>query len=248
MTQPTLADGRIRYYDPERKANTVGKVRGNSFVTEYNPNTGQTRQWMESRDYNGNVTMIHPKSINGQSVSSQHYPPTKKRTGIMEKITQFEAFLALRKLLKQNLPKEHIADLAFDFYNRWDDSNSQESYDAIYDLALLGEPGMELSYDKIELLINELYDIDVVVNSKSADITTDFKTFSKFFLKLVPDVYTDLKVREIYHKLEEIYFQALVDCEIEMDNWEKYREKSLDLIKKLFLLNPYFLYKTGKSA
>ena len=74
----TLSDGRIRYYEAERFARTEGRTRGNSFVTEYNPKTGSTRQWMESYDHSGNVTMVHPKSINGQSVTSQHYPPTKQ--------------------------------------------------------------------------------------------------------------------------------------------------------------------------
>ena len=74
----TLPDGRIRYYEAERFARTEGRTRGNSFVTEYNPKTGGTRQWMESYDHSGNVTMVHPKSINGQSVTSQHYPPTKQ--------------------------------------------------------------------------------------------------------------------------------------------------------------------------
>lgn len=74
----TLPDGRIRYYEAERFARTEGRTRGNSFVTEYNPKTGSTRQWMESYDHSGNVTMVHPKSINGQSVTSQHYPPTKQ--------------------------------------------------------------------------------------------------------------------------------------------------------------------------
>ena len=74
----TLPDGRIRYYEAERFARTEGRTRGNSFFTEYNPKTGSTRQWMESYDHSGNVTMVHPKSINGQSVTSQHYPPTKQ--------------------------------------------------------------------------------------------------------------------------------------------------------------------------
>lgn len=74
----TLPDGRIRYYEAERFARTEGRTRGNSFVTEYNPKIGSTRQWMESYDHSGNVTMVHPKSINGQSVTSQHYPPTKQ--------------------------------------------------------------------------------------------------------------------------------------------------------------------------
>ena len=74
----TLPDGRIRYYEAERFARTKGRTRGNSFVTEYNPKTGSTRQWTENYDHSGNVTMVHPKSINGQSVTSQHYPPTKQ--------------------------------------------------------------------------------------------------------------------------------------------------------------------------
>ena len=77
----TLPDGRVRYYDKERPANTPGPTRGSSFVTEYNPKTGSVRQWNESYDQAGNVNRVHPKSINGQSVISQHYPPTKSELG-----------------------------------------------------------------------------------------------------------------------------------------------------------------------
>lgn len=31
---------------------------------------------MENYGHNGNVIRVHPKSINGQPVSGQHYPPT----------------------------------------------------------------------------------------------------------------------------------------------------------------------------
>jgi len=72
----TLPDGRIRYYTQEVPARTEGATRGASFVTEYNPATGSTRQWMESYDQSGAVIRVHPKSINGQPVSAQHYPPT----------------------------------------------------------------------------------------------------------------------------------------------------------------------------
>lgn len=72
----TLPDGRIRYYTQEVPARTEGTTRGASFATEYNPATGSTRQWMESYDHSGNVIRVHPKSINGQPVSAQHYPPT----------------------------------------------------------------------------------------------------------------------------------------------------------------------------
>jgi filamentous hemagglutinin len=74
----TLPDGRIRYYNTEVAARTAGQTRGASFVTEYDPKTGAVRQWMESYDHGGNVIRVHPKSINGQPVIGQHYPPTGK--------------------------------------------------------------------------------------------------------------------------------------------------------------------------
>ena len=72
----TLPDGRIRYYTQEVPARTEGPTRGASFATEFDPKTGNTRQWMESYDKSGAVIRVHPKSINGQSVDAQHYPPT----------------------------------------------------------------------------------------------------------------------------------------------------------------------------
>ena len=77
----TLPDGRIRYYTPERPAKNPGPTRGSSFVTEYNPKTGNVRQWNETYDQAGNVNRVHPKSVNGQTVNSQHYPPTKSELG-----------------------------------------------------------------------------------------------------------------------------------------------------------------------
>ena len=74
----TLPDGRIRYYNKEVAAAKEGQTRGASFVTEYDPKTGAVRQWMESYDHSGNVIRVHPKSINGQPVIGQHYPPTGK--------------------------------------------------------------------------------------------------------------------------------------------------------------------------
>lgn len=53
-----------------------GATRGASFVTEFDPKTGNTRQWMESYDHSGSVIRVHPKSINGQPVDAQHYLPT----------------------------------------------------------------------------------------------------------------------------------------------------------------------------
>jgi hypothetical protein len=76
-----LPDGRIRYYGPEKPAANQGPTRGASLVTEWDPKTGNVRQWMESYDYAGNVVRVHPKSINGQQVFSPHFPPTGKELG-----------------------------------------------------------------------------------------------------------------------------------------------------------------------
>lgn len=69
-------DGRIRYYTAERPSRTSGPTRGNAHVTEYNSKTGQVRSWAESYDHKGNVNRVHPKTIDGQNLISQHYPPT----------------------------------------------------------------------------------------------------------------------------------------------------------------------------
>lgn len=71
-----LDDGRIRYYAAERSSRTPGPTRGNAYVTEHNPKTGQVRAWAESYDHRGNVTRVHPKMIDGQMVRAQHYPLT----------------------------------------------------------------------------------------------------------------------------------------------------------------------------
>ncbi len=72
-----FSDGRIRYYAAEQPSNIPGPTRGASYVTEHNPITGQVRSWIESYDQKGNVNRIHPKMIDGRSISCQHYPPTK---------------------------------------------------------------------------------------------------------------------------------------------------------------------------
>lgn len=81
-TTRQLPDGRVRYYTQEVPARTEGPTRGASFVTEHNPKTGNVRQWMESYNHSGQVNRVHPKSINGQTVNSQHYPPTARELGL----------------------------------------------------------------------------------------------------------------------------------------------------------------------
>ncbi len=74
-------DGRVRYYFKEVPARTGGPTQGTSYVTEHNPVTGQSRSWMESYGKDGSVNRVHPKTINGETVESNHYPPTAKELG-----------------------------------------------------------------------------------------------------------------------------------------------------------------------
>jgi len=83
-----LKDGRIRYYDAERISKTPGPTRGSSYVTEYNPKTGQVRSWNECYDAHGNINRVHPKMIDGQELTGQHYPLTQKEIEILLKISK----------------------------------------------------------------------------------------------------------------------------------------------------------------
>jgi hypothetical protein len=77
-----LPDGRIRYYTMEIPASNIGPTRGASYVTEWNPVTGQVRSWMESYDQLGSINRIHPKMNNGQTLNSFHYPLTGRELKI----------------------------------------------------------------------------------------------------------------------------------------------------------------------
>lgn len=70
-----LSDGRIRYYSLETPASRQGLTRGASYVIEWNPSNGQVRSWMESYNHSGAVTRVHPKTLNGQTLKANHYPP-----------------------------------------------------------------------------------------------------------------------------------------------------------------------------
>ena len=82
----TFSDGRIRYYEAVRPAKkALESTSGSSYVTEFNPATGQVRSWNECYDHMGNVNRIHPKMIDGQQVSGQHYPLTKTEVEAVSK-------------------------------------------------------------------------------------------------------------------------------------------------------------------
>ena len=81
----TLPDGRIRYYNAERLARNPGPTRGTSRVVEHNPRTGNVRSWEESYNHKGEVTRVHPETINGQDIKSTHYPLTGKEMAALLK-------------------------------------------------------------------------------------------------------------------------------------------------------------------
>jgi len=72
-----LPDGRIRYYRQEKLSSTPGPTRGSAHITEFNPKTNQVRAWRECYDHSGKINRVHPKMLNGQTLTGQHYPPTK---------------------------------------------------------------------------------------------------------------------------------------------------------------------------
>lgn len=80
-----LPDGKIRYYGPVRKSSKSGPTSGSSFVTEFDPSSGKIRSWNECYDQSGNVNRIHPKSLNGQDLTAQHYPPTGSELSALKK-------------------------------------------------------------------------------------------------------------------------------------------------------------------
>jgi hypothetical protein len=55
----------------------TGPTRGRCQVVEFNPHKGRTRSWSECYDHFGKVNRVHPKQINGQELTSPHYPPLK---------------------------------------------------------------------------------------------------------------------------------------------------------------------------
>ncbi|HGH7073847.1 hypothetical protein [Neisseria meningitidis] len=70
----------------------------------------------------------------------------------------FSKYTELTKLVSRNASNERIADRAFDFFSSglMDGSATEEQYNALYDLTLLEEPGMELNKDEIMALIHSL--------------------------------------------------------------------------------------------
>jgi len=57
-----LENGNRRYYDDVTPASKPGEMVGSRGVTEYNPNTGDTRYWRETIDSSGRVRRVRPQN------------------------------------------------------------------------------------------------------------------------------------------------------------------------------------------
>ena len=77
----------------------------------------------------------------------------------MEKITAEFAYKELKKMISENCDNQMISKSATSFFNLWSDSESINSRNIIYDLALLDEPGMELSRNEVIELIEKLRNV-----------------------------------------------------------------------------------------
>jgi hypothetical protein len=69
---------------------------------------------MESYDHSGNVIRVHPKSINGQPVSAQHYPPTSAELEIM--YSQADLAMELERTLVRGFDVAWVSNVAFEIY------------------------------------------------------------------------------------------------------------------------------------
>lgn len=74
----------------------------------------------------------------------------------MDKITVKSAYDMLNQAMLNQASLDKIANLALDCLNLWDSNNAKEARYIIYDLALLEEAGMELSYAEIDNLLCQL--------------------------------------------------------------------------------------------
>jgi len=59
-TPERLPDGRLRYKGDVKPARTTGEMSGQRVVREWNPETGQTRTWQETVDYEGRIRQVRP--------------------------------------------------------------------------------------------------------------------------------------------------------------------------------------------
>ena len=124
-------------------------------MTEYNPETGAVRQWMESYDHSGNVIRVHPKSINGQPVIGQHYPPTGKEIQLeLNKLSNDlnRELSKLKDFVFQNYDPVGVSGKAMEIYNDYALQLSTFASEKLMILVAM-DMGKSLSYLKMKLRV-----------------------------------------------------------------------------------------------
>lgn len=58
-----LENGRYRFYEELKSAQTQGEMAGARHVREWNPYTGLKRDWYETFDHAGNIRQVRPSKV-----------------------------------------------------------------------------------------------------------------------------------------------------------------------------------------
>jgi len=127
VRQETLPDGKVVFYMHERPARNPHKTIsvGHTYITKYDPKTGEVTSWDEGHTSSGRVSRFRPKMVNSMYVTVPHYPPVytdlensdfttdinkfNKVEGIQELLTQWQNIPQLEEFLKKHIDrlKEH---------------------------------------------------------------------------------------------------------------------------------------------
>jgi hypothetical protein len=106
VRQETLTDGKIVFYMHERPAINPDQTIsvGHTYITKYDPKTGEVISWDEGHNSSGKVTRFRPKMVNSVHVTVPHYPPVyrdRQNLDFATDVKKFETVEGVRELLAQ---------------------------------------------------------------------------------------------------------------------------------------------------
>jgi len=106
VRQETLPDGKVVFYMKDRPARNPDQTIsvGHTYITKYDPKTGEVISWDEGHNSSGKVTRFRPKMINGMHVTVPHYPPVhtdRQSPEFATDVKKFETVEGVRELLAQ---------------------------------------------------------------------------------------------------------------------------------------------------
>ena len=79
-----------------------------------------------------------------------------KLSVLNRELSQQNVYIDFKKLIELGATQKQISDIAFEYYNMWN-TNSEKAQNAIYDLSLLGENGMEnLEADVLKDIVEDI--------------------------------------------------------------------------------------------